>query len=70
VSAGRFADLRAHAALSGYELMRTAAEDGAVQYLVARWGQVKTLGTLDDVEDWLLRAGVVVPRSIEQVGAL
>ncbi len=61
MSAGVFHDLRAHAARAGYELHRTAAEDGAQQFLIVRWGCVKALGDLDAVVAWLQRVGVPLP---------
>jgi hypothetical protein len=64
VSSKSFETLRAHAALAGFELMRTSADDGAVQYLVAKWGQVKALGDLNAVTAWLQRAGVALPENL------
>lgn len=39
----RFATLRAHLALKGYSLHRTAAGDGPVCFYVTRWGLVREL---------------------------
>lgn len=48
-----WATLQARAALAGYALYRTAAEDGAVAYFACRWGMVKALGSLEEVDSWL-----------------
>lgn len=51
----RFATLRAHLALKGYSLHRTAAGDGLVRFYVSRWGMARDLAVvarfLDQVED-------------------
>ena len=47
--------LQARAALAGHQLFRTAAEDGAVQYFVSRWGMVKAFGSVEEVGRWLDR---------------
>lgn len=53
----RFATLRAHLALKGYSLHRTAADDGPVCSYVTRWGMARELRDL-----------AAVTRFLEQVG--
>jgi len=53
----RFATLRAHLALKGYSLHRTAAGDGLVRFYVTRWGMARELRDL-----------AVVARFLDQVG--
>jgi hypothetical protein len=45
--------LKARAALSGYALLRTDPVDGPVRLLVERFGLIRQLGGLDDVEELL-----------------
>ena len=54
----RFATLRAHLALKGYSLHRTAADDGPVCFYVTRWGMARELHDL-----------AAVARFLDQVGA-
>ena len=49
--------MQARAALRGWQLWRSSAADGPVRYFVARWGMVRALADLDEVEQWLERAG-------------
>ena len=53
----RFATLRAHLALRGYTLTRTAPEDGPVRFYVARWAMVRELRDLDAVARFLEHVG-------------
>lgn len=49
----RFATLRAHLALKGYSLHRTAADDGPVCFYVTRWGMARELRDLAAVAQFL-----------------
>lgn len=49
----RFATLRAHLALKGYSLHRTAADDGPVCFYVTRWGMARELRDLAAVARFL-----------------
>jgi len=53
----RFARLRAHLALKGYSLSRTAASDGPVCFYVTRWGMVRELRDLAAVARFLDQVG-------------
>ena len=53
----RFATLRAHLALKGYSLHRTAAGDGPVCFYVTRWGLVRELRDLAAVAQFLGQVG-------------
>ncbi len=53
----RFATLRAHPALKGYSLSRTAAGDGPVRFYVTRWGMVRELRDLAAVARFLDQVG-------------
>ncbi len=53
----RFATLRAHLALKGYILHRTAADDGPVCFYVTRWGMVRALRDLTAVARFLNQVG-------------
>lgn len=50
--------LAARAAMKGWQLWRSDAADGPQRYFAGRWGLVRVLADLDEVE-----------RFIEQVGA-
>jgi len=54
----RFATLRAHLALRGYSLHRTAADDGPVCFYVTRWGIARELRDLAAVARFLEQVGV------------
>jgi hypothetical protein len=50
----RFDTLRAAAALSGFELLRTDPSDGRVRYIGIKWGTAREIGTcLDLVESFV-----------------
>ena len=53
----RFATLRAHLALKGYSLHRTAADDGPVCFYVTRWGMARELRELAAVAQFLDQVG-------------
>ena len=53
----RFSTLRARLALAGYALSRIDASDGAVIYRTNRWGMVRMLDNLVDVESFAARVG-------------
>lgn len=53
----RFATLRAHLALKGYSLHRTAADDGPVCFYVTRWGMARELRDLAAVGRFLDQVG-------------
>lgn len=53
----RFATLRAHLALNGYSLHRTAADDGPVCFYVTRWGMARELRDLAAVAWFLDQVG-------------
>lgn len=53
----RFATLRAHLALKGYSLSRTAASDGPVCFYVTRWSMARELASLDAVARFLDQVG-------------
>ena len=53
----RFATLRAHLALKGYSLHRTAADDGPVCFYVTRWGMARELRDLAAVARFLDQVG-------------
>jgi hypothetical protein len=53
----RLATLRAHLALKGYSLHRTAAGDGPVCFYVTRWGLVRELCDLAAVAQFLEQVG-------------
>lgn len=55
-----FSDLAARAALAGWQLWRSDADDGPQRYFCGRWGQVRVLGDLVEVEQFLQQ---VAPRS-------
>lgn len=52
-----FATLRAHLALKGYSLSRTAAGDGPVCFHVARWGMVRELRDIAAVRAFAEQVG-------------
>lgn len=53
----RFAMLRAHLALKGYSLHRTATGDGPVCFYVTRWGMARELRDLAAVARFLDQVG-------------
>jgi len=53
----RFATLRAHLALKGYCLSRTAASDGPVCFFVSRWTMLRELRDLAAVSDFAAQVG-------------
>ena len=53
----QFATLRAQFAMQGHTLLRTSPTDGAVTYYAQRWGLVRYLPTLVDVERFLAQIG-------------
>jgi hypothetical protein len=53
----RFATLRAHLALKGYSLSRTAVGDGPVRFYVTRWGMARELRDLAAVARFLDQVG-------------
>ena len=50
--------LVARCALHGYQLWRTDAADGPVRHFVAKWGMVRLLATVEDVEAFLEQAAI------------
>lgn len=48
-----WSNLVARAALAGHQLYRTSDADGEVRYFCCRWGMVKALASLDEVEEFL-----------------
>jgi hypothetical protein len=58
----RLANLQAHAALAGYEIIPTISiETGRAVFLCKRWSLLRELDSLDEVAGWLRRVGVKVP---------
>ena len=53
----RFATLRAHLALKGYSLHRTAAGDGPVCFCVTRWGMARELPDITAVRAFAEQVG-------------
>jgi len=53
-----FATLAARAALRAWQLWRSDAADGPQRFFAGRWGMVRVLADLDDVEQFLERVGV------------
>jgi hypothetical protein len=54
----RFPDLAAKAALLGWSVWRTDAEDGPQRFFAARWGRVTPpMASMDEVEALLNRLG-------------
>lgn len=53
----RFATLRAHLALKGYSLHRTAADDGPVRFYVTRWSLVRELPDIAAVRAFAEQVG-------------
>jgi len=53
----RFATLRAQLALKGHVLNRTHRDDGPVVYWAERWGLVRNLPTIADVQRFLTQIG-------------
>ncbi len=53
-----FSTLRARLACAGHALSRTDASDGPCSYFVSRWGMVRELRTLDDVQHFAEQCGV------------
>lgn len=49
--------LVARSALRGFQLWRTDPDDGVQRYMIARWGMVKVLADLQEVERFLEQAG-------------
>jgi hypothetical protein len=52
-----FSTLRACLARGGHALSRGDASDGARTYFVSRWGMVRELRTLDDVQNFADQVG-------------
>ena len=52
-----FLTLRAVLAMAGHALSRSDASDGERTYFVARWGMVRELRTLDDVQRFAQQVG-------------
>ncbi len=52
-----FAALRACLAEAGYTLVRSYRTDGTVGYVVGRWGLLRELADLDEVERFAHQAG-------------
>lgn len=52
-----FCNLRAMLALKGHSLTRTDRADGVVTYHASRWGLVRALGNLDEVQAFLVQIG-------------
>lgn len=50
--------LVARAALKGYQLWRTDADDGVQRFVVGRWGMVRILADVDEVQRFLTQVGV------------
>ncbi|MEY4764318.1 MAG: hypothetical protein RI907_991 [Pseudomonadota bacterium] len=51
----RFDTLRAEAALSGFELLRTDPLDGQVRYIGVKWGVASEIGTCLDLVERFVR---------------
>lgn len=49
--------LVARAALRGWQLWRTDPDDGVQRYFAGRWGLVRTLADVEQVEQFLEQAG-------------
>lgn len=45
--------MAARACLKGYQLWRTDPDDGVQRFMIARWGMVHALASIDEVEAWL-----------------
>jgi hypothetical protein len=52
-----WATLQARSAIAGYQLYRTAEQDGSLVYFAARWGMVRALADLEEVERFLKQVG-------------
>lgn len=52
-----FATLQAMYAIAGHALYKTANESGKVVYLVSRWGHIRELITMQEVEQFLAQIG-------------
>ena len=52
-----FHTLRARLELAGHALSRTEASDGPRRYMVSRWGMVRELRTLGDVQRFAQQVG-------------
>ena len=48
-----FSTFAARAALRGWQLWRSDAADGPQRFFAARWGQVRVLADLDEVDRFL-----------------
>lgn len=57
LDAKSWATLVARAALKGWQLWRTDPDDGVQRYFIARWGLVRALADVDQVEQFLEQAG-------------
>jgi hypothetical protein len=53
-----FASMAARCAIAGWHLWRSDAADGPVRYFLGKWGLVHVAADLDEVERFLVRAGV------------
>ncbi|MCA0241404.1 MAG: hypothetical protein LCI02_11105 [Proteobacteria bacterium] len=52
-----FHERAARAALAGWQLWRSDADDGHVRFFAARWGQVRVLADLAEVDRFLAQVG-------------
>ena len=52
-----FATLQALFAIAGHALHKTADESGKAVFLVSRWGYVRELITMQEVEQFLVQIG-------------
>jgi hypothetical protein len=52
-----FATVRAALALRGFEIHAVDAGDGSTMFLVQRWGQSRTLGSIDEVRAFAVQVG-------------
>ena len=57
MSGKAWATLQARAALAGWQLWRSDAADGPQRFFAGRWGMVRVLGDLDEVERFLEKVG-------------
>ena len=53
-----FTHAAAVAALNGWQLWRSDASDGVQRFFIGRWGQVRVLASLDEIDRFFTQAGI------------
>lgn len=51
----QFSHLAARAALAGFQLWRSDADDGPQRFFAGRWGLIHVMADADEVDAWLTR---------------